>query len=387
MSLTAALPMLEGVRIVDMTSVVFGPYATQILADFGADVVKVEAPSGDIFRYSSRSAKTRAMSAGHIALNRGKRSVVLDLKDDDDRAAMRSLIAESDVFIHNVRKSAIERLGFGYQESIALNEALIYVHCVGFGAGGPYEHLQAYDDVIQAATGTTSLLGRVDGDSAPRYFPSLIADKVAGLNAAYATLGAVIHKLRTGRGQHVEVPMFEAFANFMLKEHLADMAFDPPLGPACYARQIEPDRQPFPTANGHIVIVPYSLQSWDVVYEALGYSEFLDDEKFNTPRARVKNLEQLYKGLAERTPEKTSEAWCDILRPLNIPCMPVRDIDSILEDPHLQATGFFQRREHPTEGWHFEMREAASFSDWSAPERTPAPTLGEHSLDDVKRRG
>ncbi|MEM9396972.1 MAG: CoA transferase [Pseudomonadota bacterium] len=379
MALLDPKPMLEGVRVVDLTSVVFGPYATQILADFGADVVKVEAPSGDIFRYSTRPAKTRAMSAGHLALNRGKRSVVLDLKDEQDVAKMRELISEADVFIHNVRKSAIERLGFGYEDVRQLNDELIYVHCVGFGSGGVYQDLQAYDDVIQAATGTTSLLGRVDGDPRPRFFPSLIADKVAGLNAAYATLGAVIHKLRTGRGQHIEVPMFEAFAAFMLKEHLADKTFDPPLGSACYPRQIDPDRQPFPTADGHIVIVPYSLGSWDVVYEALGYPEYLDDERFSTPRERVKHMEDLYRGLAERTPAKTTQEWCDILRPLNIPCMPVRDIEDILDDPHLQQTGFFQRKEHPSEGWFYEMQEAAKFSDWSAPDYVGAPTLGEHS--------
>ena len=233
---------------------------------------------------------------------------------------------------------------------------------MGFGSGGPYEDLQAYDDVIQAATGTTSLLSRVDGDPTPRYFPSLVADKVAGLNAAYATLAAVIHKLRTGRGQHVEVPMFEAFTAFMMKEHLADKAFDPPLGPACYARQVDPYRQPFPTADGHVVIVPYSLESWDVVYEAMGYAEFLDDERFSSPRARVKHMEELYQGLAKRTPLKTSQEWCDVLRPLNVPCMVVRDVEDILEDPHLQATGFFQRKEHPTEGWYYEMDEAAKFS-------------------------
>ncbi|MEM8491073.1 MAG: CoA transferase [Pseudomonadota bacterium] len=379
MPLSDSESMLEGVRIIDLTSVVFGPYATQILADFGAEVVKIEAPAGDIFRYSSRSAKTRAMSAGHLALNRGKQSVVLNLKNEEDTAVMRELISGADVFIHNVRKTAIERLGFGYEAVKAINKDLIYVHCVGFGSGGPYEDLQAYDDVIQAATGTTSLLSRVDGDPTPRYIPSLIADKVAGLNAAYATLAAVIHKLRTGRGQHVEVPMFEAFTAFMMKEHLADKAFDPPLGSACYSRQVDPYRQPFPTADGHVVIVPYSLESWDAVYEAMDYSEFLDDERFSSPRARVKHMEELYQGIATRTPMKTSQEWCDVLRPLNVPCMAVRDIEDILEDPHLQATGFFQRKEHPTEGRYYQMSEAAQFSGWNAPTRSPAPALGEHT--------
>ena len=196
-------PMLEGLRVVDMTSVVFGPYCTQILADFGAEVIKVEAPGGDVFRHAARPARTPGMAPGYIALNRGKQSLLLDLKQDADRRILSDLLCDADIFIHNVRAEAIARLGFDYDTVRELAPDIIYAHCVGFGSGGPYAGLQAYDDVIQAASGTATLLPRVDGNERPRYLPSLIADKVAGLHAAYAVMGAVIHRLRTGAGQHV----------------------------------------------------------------------------------------------------------------------------------------------------------------------------------------
>jgi len=379
MSLSDAAPMLEGIRVIDLTSVVFGPYATQILADFGAEVIKVEPEHGDTFRYSGKPAKSKAMSPGHLTLNRGKQSVVLNLKDDADADIMREMIKTADVFIHNIRDKAIQKLGFGYETVRALNPELIYVHCVGFGSRGPYAPLQAYDDVIQGATGTTSLLGKVDGNDTPRFLPSLIADKVAGLNGAYATLAAIIHKLRTGRGQFVEVPMFEAFAHFMLKEHLAGATFDPPVGSVCYPRQVDPGRQPFPTADGHIVIVPYTLDSWHTVFHAMGRSDILEDDRFSTPRAMLKNQDDLYGLLSEFTPAKTTTEWIEVFRSVNVPCMPVRKIEDILDEPHLNESGFFSKRDHPTEGSFYEMSEASSFSDWSAKEPTPAPTIGEHS--------
>lgn len=385
MPLSQSLPMLEGVKVVDLTSVVFGPYTTQILADFGAEVIKVEPKMGDAFRYSQKPAKSRGMSPGHLSLNRGKQSIVLDLKKDEDAEIMRQLICDCDVFIHNIRDKAIQRLGFDYESVKALNPDIIYVHCVGFGSDGPYSDFQAYDDVIQAATGTTSLLSRVDGKPEPRFLPSLIADKVAGLNGAYATFAAIVHKLRTGRGQFVEVPMFEAFAHFMLKEHLAGKTFNPPNGTACYSRQVDPRRQPFPTADGYIVIVPYTNESWDAVYEVLGAPEFLEQEQFSTPIGRVKNQDALYEGIASRTPNGKTEDWIAALRERNIPCMPVRDIEDILDDPHLSASGFLKERTHPTEGAFFELSEASRYSDWSPPEAAPAPQIGEHS-DKIKSR-
>lgn len=376
--------MLEGLKVVDLTSVVFGPYCTQILADYGAEVVKIEAPGGDVYRYGAKPAKTKGMGPGFIALNRGKKSLVLDLKDQSDAEILRGLLSEADIFVHNIRDAAIERLGFGYEAVRALNPAIIYLHCVGFGSEGRYAGLPAYDDVIQAATGTTSLLSRADGDPKRRYFPSLIADKVAGLHAAYAVMAAVIHRLRTGRGQKIEVPMFETFTSFMMKEHLDGLTFDPPNGDAAYARQIDPYRQPFRTNDGWLSIVPYSLPNFLQVVELMGDPELAGEERFSDPRAILAALPELYARIAELALSMTSEECIGRLRPANVPVMPAIDLDEVLGDPHLRETGFFVRSEHPSEGPLWQMREPNRFSDWEPEDPGDAPLLGEH--DDVFRK-
>lgn len=354
--------MLSGVKVVDLTSVVFGPYATHILADLGADVIKVETPhGGDAYRWSGKAAATPGMSPGFLAINRGKQSIALDLKKPDDLAQMTALLTDADVFVLNVRGKAVERLGLDYAAVKAINPEIIYAHCVGFGQDGPYADLQAYDDVIQAASGTASLLPRVDGNPRARYLPSLIADKVAGLHAAYAILAAVIHRMRTGEGQKVEIPMFEAFTNFMLLEHLAGLTFDPPNAQAGYFRQIDPDRQPFPTADGFISIVAYTDEAWPRVFELLGAPHFLDDDRFATRKLRTVNLPLLYQKMARLTPAFTTAELVAKCHAAQIPAQPVRDLGEIMEDPHLAATGFFSRQKHPREGDYFAMAHPVRF--------------------------
>lgn len=354
--------MLSGVKVVDLTSVVFGPYATHILADLGADVIKVETPhGGDAYRWSGKAAATPGMSPGFLAINRGKQSIALDLKTPDDLAQMTALLRDADVFVLNVRGKAVERLGLDYAAVKAINPDIIYAHCVGFGQDGPYADLQAYDDVIQAASGTASLLPRVDGNPRARYLPSLIADKVAGLHAAYAILAAVIHRMRTGEGQKVEIPMFEAFTNFMLLEHLAGLTFDPPNAPEGYFRQIDPDRQPFPTADGFISIVAYTDEAWPRVFELLGAPQFLDDDRFSTRKLRTVNLPLLYQEMARLTPAFTTAELVSKCHAAQIPAQPVRDLGDIMEDPHLAATGFFARQKHPSEGDYFAMAHPVRF--------------------------
>lgn len=385
MSLSSNAPMLEGIKIIDLTTVVFGPYCTQILADLGAEVIKIEQPtSGDVFRYSGKPAASKGMSPGHLSLNRNKKSVLLNLKETDDKAVILKLIEGADIVIHNIRSKAIKRLGLDYETLKQINPEIIYVHCVGFGSDGPYSNLQAYDDVIQAASGATSLAGKVDGMSGPKYIPSLIADKTAGLHAVYATQAAIIHKLRTGEGQFVEVPMFEAFAHFILKEHLAGNTFEPPNAPACYPRQIDKNRQPFPTQDGHISIVPYTHDSVELLFELIGAPELKNDARFNSRRAISQNMTQVYAELRKHTPKKSTEAWLAIFSKASIPSMPIMPIDNILEDPHLNATGFFIRSKHPTEGDIVEMREPSKFSAWQVPCPSPAPKLGENSVE-IKR--
>ncbi|PKB14798.1 crotonobetainyl-CoA:carnitine CoA-transferase CaiB-like acyl-CoA transferase [Novosphingobium kunmingense] len=372
--------MLEGIRVLDLTTVVFGPYCTQTLADLGADVIKVESPgSGDAFRWSARAAATPGMSPGFMAFNRGKRSLALDLKQEDDLARMKDLLVKADVFVVNVRGKALERLGLDYEAVRAINPDIVYVHCVGFGQDGPYADLQAYDDVIQAATGTATLLPRVDGDARPRYLPSLIADKVAGLHAAYASLAALLHRQRTGEGQRVEVPMFEAFSHFMLSEHLGGRSFTPALGPAGYARQLDPDRQPFPTSDGHISIVAYTDDAWSRIFALLDEPDFLAEPRFATARDRVRNQAALYQGMAALTPRFTTEDLLGRCAAAQIPAQAVRDLDAMLDDPHLNGVDFFRRRQHPSEGGYVEMRAPVAFSARPGIDPLPPPRLGEHA--------
>ncbi|MFO1255065.1 MAG: CoA transferase [Sphingomonadaceae bacterium] len=368
--------MLEGIKVVDLTSVVFGPYCTQLLADLGAEVIKVESPPiGDPFRWSAPAPATPSLAPGFIALNRGKKSVALDLKSEQGRAMMHELLAQADVFVVNVRGKALERLGLDYAAVSAIRPDIVYVHCVGFGQDGPYADLQAYDDVIQAATGTATLLPRVDGDPRPRYLPSLVADKVAGLHGAYAALAALLHRQRSGEGQLVEVPMFEAFASFMMLEHLGGQTFDPPLGPVGYARQLDPLRQPFPTSDGYISIVVYNHDSWDRLFALLGDPDFIAEPRFNEPGGRARHQDALYRRVAELTPRLTTRELLEGCHAAQLPAQAVADLSQVIEDPHLNAVGFFRRREHPSEGGYVEQAPPVRFGAWPASELSPPPGL------------
>ncbi len=373
--------MLEGIRVVDLTTVVFGPYATQILADMGAEVIKVESPGiGDAFRWSAKPAATPGMAPGFMALNRGKRSIALDLKGETDAAVMQGLLREADVFVVNVRGKALERLGLDYDSVKALRPDIVYVHCVGFGQDGPYADLQTYDDVIQAASGTATLLPRVDGDPRPRYLPSLIADKVAGLHAAYGALGALFHRERTGEGQLVEVPMFEVFSSFMMLEHLGGQTFDPPNAPVGYARQVDPYRQPFPASDGAVSIVMYTHDAWDRVFTVLEDPEFITQERFNVPGGRATHQDELYQHIAALTPNFSTAELIRRCHATQLPAQAVQDLGEVLHDPHLNAVGFFRRREHPSEGAYFEQAQPVRFSAGIPEQLSMPPRLDEQGV-------
>ena len=378
------MTMLEGIRIIDLSTVIFGPYATQMLADLGAEVIKIESPAGDTPRYMGQFKNTPYMGGTHLTVNRGKKSAVLDLKKPEDADVLRKLIETADIFVHNIRARAIHKLGFGYEDVKAIKPDIIYAHFTGFSQDGPWKDWPAYDDVIQAATGTTSLLSRVDGNPAPRYLPSLIADKVSGTYGAQALLVALVHKLRTGEGQHVEVPMLDCFANFMLTEHLQDAVFEPPIGPPGYPRQLDPARQPFPTADGHIVIVPYTDAKIVRLFELLEDNDFLSQPPFDTPMGRFQNMTPIYARIGELTPKRTSADWIALLNENDFPAMPVADLAEVFDNPHLKATGFFQLAEHPSEGTIRQMRPPVRYS--ADPNRPIgfAPKLGEHT-DEIKQ--
>jgi crotonobetainyl-CoA:carnitine CoA-transferase CaiB-like acyl-CoA transferase len=377
--------MLEGLRVADLTTVFFGPYCTQTLADMGAEVVKVEPPGGDTSRIIGTPPKTELMGPVHLRLNRGKRSVDWDLRSEAGRAAMKRLIETSDVFIHNVRADAIARAGLTYEDVRKIKPDIVYVHCTGFGQNGPYAGLQAYDDIIQAASGVASLLPRVDGNPQPRYFPQAMADKLSSLHAVYAVLAAYIHRMRTGEGQHIEVPMFESTVSFTLLEHLCDISYVPATGPSCYFRQIDPARQPLRTKDGYMAIAPYLNERWVRFFEAAGHPELMEDPELSVKSLR--RMSRLYELAATITPERTTDAWLALLANANVPAMRVNAIDELVDDPHLQATGLFRHRMHPTEGEYIEVRPPVRFGAYEYGEFRHAAAVGEHSVEVARELG
>ena len=378
--MTAKAPSgpLAGIKIVDMSSVVLGPFATLIFGDLGADVVKVEAgqkgKAGDMMRYAGAS-PTGDLGPIYTALNRNKRSIVLDAKTPDGKAALTALLKDADVFFHNVRLAGMDRLGFGYEAVKAINPDIIYVHCAGFGVGGEYEHRQAYDDLIQGASGFAALNAMRSG-GAPEYAPSLVADKTVGLFATYATLAALFHRERTGRGQFVQVPMMESFTFFNMVENLYGETFIPGNGRLAYTRSINANRKPYPTQDGYIGLVPYSDEQWAEFFEIGGRPEVFQDPRFSTYAARTENINDLYAMIEEVAATKTTDEWLTLLDAANIPAMRYNTMEAVLTDPHLTQVGFFQERVHPQAGAYRAMKHPVTFSDSPASIRLDPPCLG-----------
>lgn len=375
---------LEGIRVLDLTSVVLGPLATQSLADLGADVIKIEGPEGDLMRANGVS-RNAGMSSIYLALNRNKRSVVLDLKTPAGAAALRRLIAGADVLIHNMRVAAIERLGFGYGAVAALNPRIVYCVATGFGQDGPHRDKPAFDDIIQAACGLVSL-GCVAGGR-PEYVPSLLADKTTGMALANAVMAALLHRERHGGGQAVEVPMLETMASFVMAEHLAGLTFEPATGAAGYARLLQGGRRPAQTADGWICALPYTDRHWKAFFHAVGRDDLGDKYNIASRAQRNAHIRALYQHLAEITPTRTTKAWMALFETLDIPATPIYAPDELPTHPHLEAVGLFQQTEHPTEGPLREMRPTARFSATPLSLRRHAPTLGEHTDEVLSEAG
>lgn len=332
---------LAGVRVVDLTGMVFGPYCTQIMADMGADVIKVEPPAGDATRYVSVG-PAPGMSGVFVNVNRGKRSVVLDLRTGRGAAVLRRLVERSDVFVHSMRARAVAALGFAYDDVAAINPAIVYTNCYGYGRGGPYADFTAYDDTIQAECGLPSVQQMLTGEAS--YVGTILADKIAGLSALYATMMALFHRERTGEGQEVEVGMFETMASFMLVEHADRALFTPPLGPAGYHRAVEPGRRPYRTKDGHVSALVYNDKQWSAFVEAVRPA-WADDPRFATLELRAKHIDSVYARLAETLAERTTREWLDLFRELGIPAAPLRSLDELFENPHLEAVGLFEKVE------------------------------------------
>jgi crotonobetainyl-CoA:carnitine CoA-transferase CaiB-like acyl-CoA transferase len=377
---------LQGVRVLDLTTVLMGPYATQILADYGAQVIKVEPPEGDGTR---RIGPMRSPGMGAIFLNanRGKRSVVLDLKNGEAHRAFLELVRRSDVLVYNVRPPAMARLGLSYEAVRAINARIIYVGLFGFGRNGPYAERPAYDDLIQGAAGLPAL-SLMAGSPMPRYVPTTIADRTVGLHAVGAIAAALYERERSGEGQAIDVPMFETMAQFVMGDHLGGKTFIPDHGPTGYARLLSHDRRPYATADGYICALIYSDKQWKNFCALVGYPEmFTNDPRLASLTSRTQHIDALYRFVAEQLRERTTAAWMEALTRADIPCMPMHTPDSIVEDPHLQSVGFFQQAEHPSEGRLRTMAPPTSWSRTQPQAGRPAPRLGEHTAEVLRELG
>ena len=350
---------LDGIRVVDLTTVMFGPFCTQILGEMGAGIIKVEPPEGDIGRQTGAT-RSPGMSAAHLMKGRNKRSVVLDLKQAPARDALSRLVANADVFVHNMRPQAATRLGIDYDTVAAWKPDIVYAAATGFGEQGPYAERPAYDDLIQGMAGMAGLYGMAAGE--PRYAPTVLADKTSGLFLLYAITMALFHRERTGEGQKVQVPMFECIASFLMNEHMQGRTFEPPVGEAGYARLLTPHRRPYPTADGYVCAMPYNNRHWQKFFNLIGQPEMAGDERFATQAARSRNIDALYAIVGECMLERTTGAWLRALEEADIPCGPMNTPEELFEDPHLRAVGMFPEVEHPTEGPIRHIKVPVSFS-------------------------
>lgn len=370
---------LAGIRVVDLTTMVFGPYATQIMADLGADIVKVEPPGGDATRYINPG-PTPDLGAVFTNINRGKKSVELDLHEEAHRAALTGLIAQADVFIHSMRHSAITRLGFDYKAVSAIRPDIVYTNCYGYSRRGPDSDKPAYDDTIQAECGIPHVQALMTGE--PGFAATIMADKIAGLTALYATLAALFHRARTGEGQEIEVPMFETMASFMLVEHAGGKLFSPELGPAYYHRAVSPERRPYRTKDGHIAVLVYTDRHWNAFIGAV--EPEWQCEEFATLRQRAGHVDRIYALLARTFETRTTREWLELLEPLHIPCARVKSTDELFTDPHLEAIGFFEEVESENGPVRYPGV-PTWFSKTPGKVAGPTPRLGTHTREILAR--
>jgi crotonobetainyl-CoA:carnitine CoA-transferase CaiB-like acyl-CoA transferase len=378
---TQATGPLAGVRVIDLTAMVMGPYCTQIMADMGADVIKIEPPEGDTTRYISVG-PAQGMSGVFTNVNRGKRSVVLDLRSDAGRTALRALLTDADIFIHSMRGKAIAKLGFAYADVAAINPAIIYTNCYGYSRRGPEADQPAYDDTIQAECGLTAVQLLLTGEA--NFVGTIMADKITGLTALYATMMALFHRQRSGEGQEVEVGMFETMASFMLVEHANGALFTPALGPAHYPRAVAPNRKPYRTRDGHIAALIYNDKQWAAFVEAVRPPWATPELASVEQRAR--QIDTVYSLLAGTFQERTTEEWLVLLRELGIPAAPLRTPEELLKNPHLEAIGFFEQVDSPYGPTRFPGV-PTWFSRTPGRVAGPAPTLGEDTREVLSELG
>ena len=372
---------LAGIKVLDLTSVLYGPYASQTLGDWGAEVIKIEPLTGDTWRYSGQF-RNRGMTGQFMAVNRNKRSLALDLKQPDGKTVLQRLIATADVLLTNIRPAALARLGFGYEACQQINPRLVYAAATGFGQDGPWAARPAFDEVIQASSGFASAMG---SDDEPAFVPSLVADKICGLTLVGAVSAALVHRERTGKGQMVEVPMLETITAFNSIEMLGGHAFDPPIGPAGYKRMKE--RRPVRTRDGWLTMLPYSGENWCTFFEAVGHPECIEQFAVRDSVSRAQNIDRIYNKMAEIAITRTTAEWEELLLRIDVPHAAFAKITEIAEQPHLKAVGMIATLDHPSEGKIRQARPSARFSETPAEIRHMPPRLGEHSRAVLREAG
>ncbi len=375
---------LDGVRVLDLTSVVLGPLATQTMGDLGANVIKIEAPAGDTTRYTGPK-RSDDMAALFMGLNRNKRSIVLDLKQPSARDALWKLIDGADVFIHSIRPRAIARLGFGHEDVLARNGRVIYAGVHGYGSRGPYTGQPAYDDVIQGQSGSADLMARLTGE--PRYMPTIMADKTCALVAAYSIMAALYEREKSGRGQFIEIPMFETMTAFNMAEHLFGHGFEPPEGPMGYSRVLAPWRRPYATRDGHVCMLAYTDEQWRRFWTEVDRPELILDSRFDSLSNRSDNIEELYRIAGQCLADRTTKDWLERLGRLDIPSAPIAALEELAEDEHLKAIGFFRRADHPTEGKIVMPDVPVRFDRTAGAIDRLQPKLGQHSIEILRELG
>lgn len=375
---------LAGVKILELTAVVLGPWACQILADMGAEVIKIEPPYGDSNR-SLGASRNPGMAALYLTCNRNKRSLMLDLKKPGAREAVMKIARDVDVVIHNNRPQVMTKLGLEYKDFKEINDKIIFCGTYGYGKDGPYGEKGALDDSIQAISGIAWLTNMVLGE--PRYLPTIVCDKTTALNVVYAVTAALYSREKTGQGQEIEVPMFESMVYYNMAEHLWGQTFDPAIGTAGYKRLMSYHRKPYKTKDGYIAILPYLDAHWHKFCKLAGREDLLDDARFATLADRVANIDDTYEETAKTMVHRTTQEWLDMFGATSVPTNAVNTLDGIIDDPHLKEVGFWQELDHPTEGKLRMTRFPVNFSGTPAENRRHQPVLGEHSTEILLEAG
>jgi len=376
---------LAGIKVIDLTTVLMGPYATRILGDYGADIIKIESLDGDIIRYANRG-RSEGMSNLFLNNNRNKRSLALNLKQEAGRDVMSKLVERSDVFVSNIRPQALARLGLSYDDVSGINGKMIYVSCVGFGQNGPFAGRRAYDDLIQSMVGIPNLIQRAYGDE-PRFLPSNFCDRVTGMSVVSVITAALFHRERTGKGQSIEVPMYETMVDFVMSDHLGGLTYVPPEGPAGYERIVNPNRRPYRTRDGYIALLVYTDQQWSTFFDIIDRRDLIGQGVFATMGTRADNAAEVYGFVDTTMIQKSTTEWLTLLEDSDLPCAKVPDLEDLVNDEHLAAIEFFREMEHPTEGRTRTTDIPGTWSD-SQPEISRlAPRLGEHSSNILQELG